>query len=196
MSTEYLTLALDLLILAGLGGFMYYALRLSKALSVFRTYRGDFEDIMNQLTKHIEEAQNAIEDLKETSTSSGENLRKSIKDAQFLVDDLQFMTETGNNLAKRLEASAEKGSRTAQKGKSGADDPSDFAAENVSSLSKHRSGNNKSGKKKQKDDDTFAIHDHEFESDDGMDMDLDDAINDLTSEAEKELYKALKNTKK
>lgn len=169
MSTEYLKLALDIIILIGLGGFIYYALQLSKALSVFRTYRSDFEEVMGQLTKHIDEAQNAIEDLKETSASSGADLRKMVKDAQFLTDDLQFMTENGNKLAERLEKSRSSAQNVS-------DD--DFEASgNVSTLAKHRGS---------PDDEGFAIQDRAIQDD-------NEALDELSSEAERELYKAIKN---
>lgn len=165
--TEYIKLALDILILAGLGGFMYYALRLSKALDVFRTYRGDFQHVMTQLTTHIDEAQKAIEELKDVSASSGADLRKMVKDAQFLCDDLEFMTETGNNLAERLESASGKG-----------------GAKNVSDLAQHRT--NKAAQS-EAEDDGFMIQDREID-------DIEDEdIGEFSSEAEKELYKALKN---
>ena len=187
MSTEYLKIILDLVILIGLGCFMYYALRLSKALNAFRAYRNEFESVIRQLNAHIDNAQKSIEQLKTTSKTSAEDLRKLVKDAQFLADDLQIINESGNNLAARLEGLAEKNRRALPAG-------TDYEAtlkhhDNVRDIARHR-----------KDEDgDFFIQDREFEEDDFSDQnsaydDDDPALNDLSSDAEKELYRALKKT--
>ena len=182
MDTEYIKLILDVMILAGLGGFIYYALQLSRALNAFRAHRNEFDGIMKNLTKHIDDAQIAVNELKETSKDSGDNLEKLVKDAQFLADELQLINETSNSLATRLENLAERGRKSLE-----IDD--EHMGENVSSISKRR---------KPKVDDDFMIHDPDF--DDGLDVDdfVDDdpEIEKLSSAAEKELYKALKKNKK
>ncbi len=171
MSTEYLKLILDVVILVGLGGFMYYALRLSKALDNFRTYRNEFENVMNQLSTHIDKAQTAVHELKSNSHNSTQDLRKLLKDSQFLADDLQMLNETGNTLANRLDGLLDKNRKAAKNA-------------NVSDIAKHR-GKNQGG---------FDIQDREFEDNEShMDADeLDETLKQLSSDAEKELYQALK----
>ena len=178
MTTEYLKLALDVIILAGLGGFIFYALQLSRALNAFRAHRNEFDGIMKNLTKHIDDAQIAVNELKETSQVSGDDLHKLVREAQFLLDELQQVNDISESLASRLEQAAERGRK-------GLQIPSEDLGENVSPISKKR-----------KADDGFAIHDPDF--DDGLDggMDDDPDIEGLSSRAEKELFKALKNKKK
>lgn len=179
MSAEYLKVILDIVILAGLGGFMYYALRLSKALNAFRTYRNEFENVMQQLSRHIDQAQRAIDELKSSSQNAGRDLKKLVTDAQFLADDLQMINETGNNLATRLEGLAEKNSRIAQE-------------DNIARMPKQK-------KAKPEQDEDFYIHDREYEDDSetfsaGDADEPDTALVNLSSEAERELYQALKKT--
>lgn len=179
MSAEYLKVILDIIILAGLGGFMYYALRLSKALNAFRTYRNEFENVMQQLSRHIDQAQRAIDELKSSSQNAGRDLKKLVTDAQFLADDLQMINETGNNLATRLEGLAEKNSRIAQE-------------DNIARMPKQQ-------KAKPQQDEDFYIHDREYEDESetisaGDADEPDTALVNLSSEAERELYQALKKT--
>lgn len=181
MSTEYLRLILDIIILIGLGGFMYYALRLSRALNDFRSYRNEFQSVIRQLNSHIESAQQSIHTIKNTTTTSGEDLKKVVRDAQYLADDLQIMNQTGNKIASRLEGLIDKSRQS-----------DDRYHENVSDISKHRKSDH------DEDELSFLIQDREFEddflNDETESFDDDPAMNDLSSEAEKELYEALKRT--
>jgi len=178
VNTEYIKLILDIVILAGLGGFIYYALQLSRALNAFRAHRNEFDGIMKNLTKHIDDAQIAVNELKETSQNSGDDLHKLVRDAQYLADELQQINEVSDSLAARLENAAERGRKSLHI-------PDDDLGENVSPISKRAAK-----------DDSFMIHDPDF------DDDIDDGIADdpdmggLSSAAEKELYKALKKNKK
>jgi len=182
MTTEYLKLALDILILAGLGGFIYYALQLSRALNAFRAHRNEFDGIMRDLTTHIDNAQIAVNDLKETSQTSGDNLHKLVRDAQFLSDELLQINEVSDSLAARLENAAERARKNLEM-------PESYG-KNVSPISK-----------KNKKEDNFMIHDPDFEDEDGEDFDEtmeddDPEMDKLSSAAERELYKALKKNKK
>jgi len=181
VDTEYLKLILDILILAGLGGFIFYALQLSKALNAFRAHRNEFDGIMRNLSKHIDDAQIAVNDLKETSQVSGDNLHKLVRDAQFLADELQQINGAGESLAARLENLAERSNRKL-------DINEDNLGENVRSLSKR-----KPAKKNNK---GFAIQDPDFEDEAFDDIIEDDPeMEKLSSKAERELFKALKKNK-
>lgn len=183
MNTEYIKLILDLVILAGLGGFIYYALQLSRALNAFRAHRNEFDGIMKNLTKHIDDAQIAVNELKETSQGSGEKLGKLVRDAQFLSDELQLINETSNSLASRLENLAERGRKGLEISREG-------LGKNVSPISKRR--------QPKIDEDDFMIRDSDFDDDldDAAFPDDDPEMGKLSSAAEKELYKALKKNKK
>lgn len=178
MMTEYLKLGLDILILAGLGGFIFYALQLSKALNAFRAHRNEFDGIMRNLTRHIDDAQVAVNQLKETSQESGDELHKLVRDAQFLADELQQINEVSESLASRLEQAAERGRK-------GLKIPDTDLGDNVSPISRGRSH-----------DDEFTIQDPDFPEDDNDVFDEDPDIDGLSSQAEKELLRALKKNKK
>lgn len=181
MSTEYLKIILDLVILAGLGGFMYYALRLSKALNAFRASRAEFNEMMRQLNYHIAEAQNAITELKESSGNLGDDLFRQTQDAQQIADELQLITKSGDNLASRLESLVAKNRRTAQTFEAPEEFEDEYLEEPAPAKSKAKTGNVTE----------FTIQDREYDDEDSDDP----AFDDLTSAAEKELYKALKQTK-
>lgn len=189
MSAEYIKLILDIVILIGLGGFMYYALRLSRALNAFRAHRNEFDIVMKQLSGNIQDAQDSIKTLKAASSNSSTDIDKTLQTGRFLLDDLEIMIKSGNNLAKRLEKLTE-GSARAIKGASmhGNED----YGENVSTMP---------GRRKSVDDrDNFMIQDREFEEDDftitGEDTAGIETPETLTSDAEKELYQALQKTTK
>lgn len=180
MTTEYLKLALDVIILAGLGGFIFYALQLSRALNAFRAHRDEFDGVLKNLTKHIDDAQIAVNELKQVSHESGDDLQKLVRDAQFLADELQQINEVSDSLASRLEQAAERARK-------GLEIPSEGLGANVSPISKRKNT-----------DDGFMIHDPDFEDEDGYDDGVDDDpdMAGLSSAAEKELLKALKKNKK
>lgn len=185
MSTEYIKLILDVIILAGLGCFIYYALQLSRALNAFRAHRNEFDGIMKNLTRHIDDAQIAVNDLKETSQNTGDNLGKLVRDAQFLADELQLINEAGDSLATRLENLAERGRKSLEI-------PDVNLGKNVSSISKRRGSS-------AQEDDNFTIRDHDFDGGVDEDVLLDDGdaeMGKLSSAAERELYQALKKNKK
>lgn len=183
MTTEYIKLILDILILAGLGGFIFYALQLSRALNAFRAHRNEFDGIMRNLSEHIDTAQSAVKELKETSKISGDDLHSLIRDAKSLKEELNLINEAGNNLASRLELAAENSGRKAEAAANYSD--------NISSISKGRSA------PRANKDDGFMIQDADFEEEYLGDFEDDDPqMNNLSSAAEKELYKALKKNKK
>lgn len=107
MSAEYLKLLLDVLILAGLGGFMYFALKLSTALTAFRAHRHEFDNTMLKLNAHIKEAGEAIKNMRTASSKVEENLQKRIFEAQDMVQDLKLINHSAKSLAERLEKAAE-----------------------------------------------------------------------------------------
>ncbi|MFK7838831.1 MAG: DUF6468 domain-containing protein [Bdellovibrionales bacterium] len=175
---EYLKLILDIIILAGLGGFIFYAMQLSKALNAFRAHRYEFDNIMQDLTKHIDNAQIAVNELKETSQVSGDNLHKLVRDAQFLSDELQQINDVSNSLAVRLENAAERGRKNLEV-------PDSNLGENVSPISRKKSK-----------PDGFSIHDPDFNDGEASDaLDDDPELQKLSSAAERELFKALRKNK-
>ncbi len=103
-----LSLALDVIVLVGLGVTIFYCMRLSRALNAFRAQRQEFNKMIVDLSVNIDKARDAIEGMKNASFESGEDLQKSITSARKLADELSLMNDSGNALANRLEKLAEK----------------------------------------------------------------------------------------
>ena len=97
-----LSIALDCVVLIGLGVTIFYCIKLSKALNNFRKYRQEFNTLVGELGKNIEHAQDAIANLKNSSFEAGEDLQKVVNNARKLTDELQLMHDMGNSLANRL----------------------------------------------------------------------------------------------
>ncbi len=172
MSVGLLSITIDILIMIGLGVTIFFAFRLSKSLNSFKEQRQAFQALIVDLTTNIDKAQTSIAQLKETAGSTGEDLEKVIGEARFLADELKLMNEAGESLANRLEGVAD--ARGAER------------KNKAHGLNGHAS-------------DGFAIRDPEFDHQDGAsdheewaagdDVPVPD---DLQSDAEKELYKALR----
>lgn len=194
MSAEYIKIVLDIVILLGLGGFMFYALRLSNALNAFRSQRNEFEKTMQQLSRHIDDAQQAVTALKQESKISGDELSTLVRDAQLMIDELQFINEAGNGLAGRLEGLAERNRKIVQGDSSAFLEGGFVDDENVSHIEKHR--------KPRQSNEEFMIQDREFEDEEqdfalgSDDVANDPALDELGSAAEKELYQALQSSKR
>ena len=171
-----LGLILDVMVLVFLGVTIYYAMKLSRSLNSFRSYRQDFEKLLDELTRNIVEAQRAIHNLKITSGDAGKNLEKTIRESRLLADELQIMNESGHSLAKRLEGGIDKNRRS--------------APEETASAKSRRNPEAMP---------SFSIQDREFGDDsdtESHDWTSDDFPEHLQSQAERELYSALQKSKK
>ena len=177
MSTEYLSLFMDLIVLAALGGTIYYARRLSNSLGNFRKTRNEMKTLIAELSKNINEAQGAIEGLKATSNIDANNLDDVLHDSRRMSEELKLINESSDNIANRLEGLISQTSRAQNFDIDDADE--EFFVE-------PQAANEDDGPV---DPPSFFIQDREFEEetdDDGF-----------ISEAEKELLAALKtNTKR
>lgn len=107
--TGIVSLVLDCLILALLGASIFYSVRLSLRLKTFRDSREELANLLEDLSNNITQAEQAILGMKETARSAGGDLQDRIGKARTLCDELQFISEAGNNLASRLERLAARG---------------------------------------------------------------------------------------
>lgn len=171
-----LKIVLDLLVLVALGVALYFGLRLTRALEVFRHARGEMAQMVVQLNRHIEQAQAAIDGLRTASAESGDRLQKNLKDARARAEELELMTAAGDSLARRLEGLAERNRRIAQ----GLDDEDIVLSQREDS---HRD-------RYESADAGFSIRDSEYGY--GADDDIGEERS-LGSRAERELYEALKD---
>lgn len=101
-----LSLVFDIVITLLLGATIFFAIKLSRHLDAFRSNRSNMENLIRELSTQITRAQEGISELDEMSASRGDELRRSISKAQALIDELDVMVESGDSLAKKLEAMA------------------------------------------------------------------------------------------
>jgi hypothetical protein len=98
-----LELLLDGLMIVLLGAMIFYSIRLSMALKTFRESRNELAALLEDLSDNIVQAEQAIMGLRETANESGNELQEIINKGRALSEELQFINEAGDNLARRLE---------------------------------------------------------------------------------------------
>ncbi len=192
IETISLSLISDILIMVLLIATIVYAARLSNYLKNFKNSRADLQGIVTDLSNHITKAENAIKTLNDTVEISGEDLQARMKKANAMFDELDIVVQTGDNLANRLEELAVRNRKIVAGGDG---DLLDLAR--ATSDSNYDERVKKVVKTINEKDDlpssVFSIRDREVESGNITDNDgftLDD--NDMLSEAERDLYEALK----
>ncbi len=107
--TEIFAVFLDVAILVLLGATIFYSVRLSNGLKTFRDSRKELSSMLEKLSLSITRAEQAISGLGVTARESGRELQETINQARSLSEELQFINEAGDNLARRLENLAERG---------------------------------------------------------------------------------------
>jgi len=106
MSADVLSMIMDGLVLLLLAVMIFYAVRLSVQLKAFRDSKKDIEKLLMDLSGHIVDADRAIAGLREAARDSGRDLQEKINDGRALSSELQLMSESGENIARRLEQAA------------------------------------------------------------------------------------------
>lgn len=99
-------LIIDITMLCLLAVTIFYAVRLSQGLDVFRRGKADMERLLRDLNIQTLRAQEAITTLEKAAGDAGDDLRQTVAKARGLSDELQLMSEAGNSLAERLESIA------------------------------------------------------------------------------------------
>ncbi len=103
MTSEYLRLGMDSLILFFLVLTVYFAFRLSKNLTEFRSYRGELQSIMRTLGTQLERAQSVIQDIKDISQTSGQDIDDMMMKSRMASEELRAVNDASEALAGRLE---------------------------------------------------------------------------------------------
>lgn len=98
----------DILILAALAGTIFYSFRLSRQFNDLRADRKAFEQLIQALNVAASRAEGAVHGLKEAVKGSADQVQDKINTARVLTDELDIMIQAGDNLAERLQATAEK----------------------------------------------------------------------------------------
>src|SRR3989339_1466896 len=109
-----LSIALDLTIVVLLATMIFFSVKLSAGLKAFRESRGELSSLLGKLSVSIAQAEQAVSGMRNAAKESGNELQDVINKAISLSDELQFINEAGNNLAKRLENLADRGGKMAR----------------------------------------------------------------------------------
>ena len=191
MDMSVLSIGLNIILMILLGAVIYYARRLSESIAIFRDSRKELRALINDLTKNIDKAENAIKSMRRETDTSADDLHFMITKARALSEELQFIQESGDRLATRIEKAAEKSNAGRQKTR-------DIIDEEVHSSKK----TGQSQTKKSPPSPMFNIIDREHD-DIGNEHDIPEFLTDdtdipdnLKSQAERDLAMALRKQKK
>lgn len=102
------SLILDVVVVVLLGLTIVYAARLSLQLRRLRDSKSDLDKVVRDLIKNLDRADRAISGLKEAARDSGSELQAAVDKAMALSDELQLITDSGDRLASRLEGLVDK----------------------------------------------------------------------------------------
>lgn len=209
---DIFNLLLDFLIVILLGWTIFVAGKLSRNLATFNKSKKELGILIKEVSSSVEHADKALESFRKDVNETGKGLTDKISEAKMLSDELELIYQSSNRVADRLEkltetsatkktgssASAKKErakEQTAQK-KSKVeteDKKGDKPAKNLNWIKK-RLDNKK--EEEQADGGIFSIRDPEFEDDlkeDTANFDENwDGPEEIETEAERKLYKALK----
>ena len=170
MDTALISVIMDFVVLAALGGTIFYAMRLTQSLNNFKNSRNELKDLILELTKNIDQAQNAIEGLKKASNTAADDLDGVLHDSRKMSEELKLINDTSNALAGRLEKLASEGRRSAPAAPAAEEVQYDEQEDNIETPS-------------------FFIQDRD-RGDEG------EGTQEFSSQAEKDLYEALQKNKK
>lgn len=177
---------MDIAILALLAATVFLAFRLSLSLRTFKESRFEMEGLVNRLSANIDKAEQAIHGMQNTARKAGLELDEIISDAKRLKDELKIMNESGNSLATRLENVALRNRELADKIENAPAVSAEPIRYNIE-LPRALQGDFEDDLEQE-----FAIRDRDL----GIDDDFDDEDDTgLQSQAERELFEALQNSK-
>lgn len=108
MSESLLGLFMDGLVLVFLGATIFFAMRLSTHLKNFRDGRKDLERLIRDLSTQIDKAEHSIDALKVSARDIARDLQQQLDESKTMSAELEIMTRGANNMADRLDKSAER----------------------------------------------------------------------------------------
>lgn len=165
-----LSILLDLLVLGFLGVTIYYAIKLTKSLNAFRLARQEFNQVMQELTRNITEAQRGTDFLKKTAQEAGAKLQKIINESRMITSELEVLNQDAPR-ARRAAPSAIDSEEAFQR----------LQQELLVEVERE-------------DEDNFSIFDKEYQDDEPV---ADEpAPNTFKSAAEQDLYNALNKNRR
>ncbi len=219
-----LALILDVVVLGALGVTVFYVLRLYKSLNEFKSHRREFDSVIANLLSSIDQAERSVNTLKQVSAKEAGELERLIAQSVALVDELKIINDAGESMAKRLEKAAETNRKIVQPAsrvrhkptaKSGDDTITSpvFQEDGEETPRASSDGYSSTLKTVKRDDDypSFMIKDRDYDDMGALGTRLDasasndmprggdvgdDIPDNLQSQAERELFEALRNTKR
>lgn len=94
---------IDIAMMAGMGATIFFCMRLYRQLDVFAKAREEMGQMMADFDKAAAKADAAVRGLSANSSEMGKRLQGRIDEAQALLDELGFITASGEGIADRLE---------------------------------------------------------------------------------------------
>lgn len=97
-------IVLELVLVGLLGGTLFHALRLERALGVIKRDRSELEGLLRGFNDSTRQAENGIERLRGAAEGAGRLMARQIEAASALKDDLATLIGRGEALADGLDA--------------------------------------------------------------------------------------------
>ena len=182
MNYDVIALVLDIVVLVFLGATIFYALRLSKSLNNFKASRREFDGVITSLLSSIDQAERSVQTLKQVSAQEAEELGNLIQQSKMMSEELKIINESGEGMARRLEALAEANRKIVQSSR-----PVSESVKKPQKISRPKPGARKVTSDPLP---SFMVGDSDPVKDDGV------LSQDLKSEAEQELFNALRGHKR
>lgn len=204
LQTLSLSLVLDSVILVLLFITIVYAAKLSLYLKRFRDSKSDLEAIITDLSRQITKADNAIKGLNATVRESEEDLQDRMNKARAMYDELEMIVQTGDSMATRLENLAVKNRKILEGGEGDLENLRKITSKTDSNYEDRVKGLVRQAEEARQDGLTegppvspFSIRDPDVERGDDVSsgFELSDDDGDVLSDAERDLYNALKGKK-
>lgn len=217
MGTELLALLFDCIVMTLLGATIFFVFRLTKSLENFKQHRQELDSVIANLLSSIDQAERSVQSLKLSSSEEAGRMEHLIEQAKSLSDELQIINQAGESMAVRLEKLAETNRKLVQPShKYNLPEPSSRHKDKISSPVHKRAPAkgedqsqsygetlkrvDRSAPMPEDDLPSFMIQDRDYKDMSAANNDdsktHDKEMDNLQSQAEKELYEALRSGKK
>jgi len=100
---------LELALIGLLAATLFHALRLERALGVLKRDRAALEELVAGFNSSTRAAEQGIERLRTAADGAGRQLARQAEAAERLKDDLNFLTDRGEQIADRLDLAVRAG---------------------------------------------------------------------------------------
>jgi hypothetical protein len=104
--TEWIGLALDVILICVVGAGVMQAIRLINQLRDLRSARSEMERFVREFNGAVIRAEAGIKGLRAAARDSGDDLEKLVEKAVMIRDELNFIVESADSVAERLSNAA------------------------------------------------------------------------------------------